>query len=81
MEKDFTNLYPNKAELLTLLTKSNFRSFTECDYYAWAGASSNNNPLICETEEYSIVIDGNIINMLYHEDPYGGQLYSLTDGL
>ena len=73
--------YPNSAELLTLITKSKFRPFENCDYYAWAGADSNNNPLICETEEYTIIIDGHIINMVYHEDEYGGKLYSLIEGL
>ena len=73
--------YPSKIELLTLLVNNKFRPFQDCDYYAWAGANPSNNPLLTETEEYSIVIDGNVINMLYHEDPYGGQLYSLEEGI
>ena len=80
MKKDFTNLYPNKSELLALITKNKFRPFEKFDYYSWAGAESD-NPLICETEEYTIVIDGHIINMVYHEDEYGGKLYSLIEGL
>jgi len=72
--------YPSKIELLTLLVNNKFRPFQDCDYYAWAGVEGK-NPLICETEEYSIVIDGNIINMLYHEDEFGGELYSLVEGL
>ena len=72
--------YPTKFELLALIAKSNFRPFEDCDYFGWAGVEGK-NPLICETEEYTIVIDDNIINMLYHEDEYGGQLYSLIEGL
>ena len=78
MEREFS--YPGKSELLALIAKSEFLPFTKCDWYAWSGCQSE-NPLICETEEYTIVIDGHIVNMLYSEDEYGGELYSLIEGL
>lgn len=78
MEAEFT--YPAKSELLALIAKSTFRPFDDSDYFAWAGVEGD-NPLITENDEYTIVIDGNIINWLYHEDPYGGQVYSLIEGL
>lgn len=77
MEKEFA--YPTKAELLALIIKMKFEPFSEHDYFAWAGVEGK-NPLIAENEEYTIVIDDNIINMLYHEDPYGGNVYSLIEG-
>lgn len=74
--------YPNSAELLVLIAKTKFRPFDKYDYMAFSGVESD-NPLIAESEdlEYTIVIDGHIVNMLYHEDEYGGQLYSLIEGL
>lgn len=72
--------YPNKTEILALIIKNKFRPFDDSDYWAWAGVEGK-NPIITENDEYTIVIDDNIINMLYHEDPYGGQVYSLVEGL
>lgn len=72
--------YPNSAELLTLITNNKFVPFSDSDYHLWSGVTSK-NPLICETEEYTIVIDGHIVNILHADDEYGGQLYSLIEGL
>jgi hypothetical protein len=72
--------YPNSAELLVLIAKTKFRPFDKYDYMAFSGVESD-NPLIAETDEYTIVIDGHIVNMLYSEDEFGGQLYSLIEGL
>ena len=77
MENEFN--YPSTAELMVLIAKSEFRPFTQGDWYAFAGCESK-NPFICETDEYCIVIDGNNVNMVYHEDMYGGELYSLQEG-
>lgn len=77
MEKEFA--YPAKAQLLALIAQSTFRPFTKVDWYSFAGCESE-NPLIFESEEYSIVIDGSNINMVYHEDIYGGESYSLHEG-
>lgn len=71
--------YPSKAEMLILIAQSTFDSFTEADWWSFAGCETK-NPLICQTEEYSIVIDGNNVNMVYHEDEYGGEAYSLQEG-
>lgn len=78
MEQEFN--YPNKSEILALITKMKFEPFSEHDYFAWAGVEGK-NPLIAENEEYTIVIDDTIINVLAHEDMYGGQVYSLIEGL
>lgn len=78
MEKEFK--YPSTAELMVLIAKSQFRPFTEGDWYAFAGCESE-NPLISEADHYCIVIDGNTVNVLYYGDEYGGALYSLNEGL
>jgi hypothetical protein len=72
--------YPNSTELLKIVTYSNFRPFNKGDYMTFSGVTSD-NPLITETDQYTIVIDGHIINMVFHEDEFGGQLYSLIEGL
>jgi len=77
METEFK--YPNKAEMLALIGNSVFRPFNKADWYSFAGCESD-NPLICESEEYVIVIDGELINMIYHGDEYGGEAYSLKEG-
>jgi hypothetical protein len=77
MENEFN--YPSTAELMVLIAKSQFLPFTKADWYSFAGCESE-NPLICEAEEYTIIIDGNNVNMVYHEDEYGGEAYSLQEG-
>lgn len=77
MENEFN--YPTKAEMLMLIAKSQFHPFTKADWYAYSGCQSE-NPLICETEEYVIVIDGNTINMVIYGDECGGALYNLSEG-
>jgi len=72
--------YPNSAELMTIIATSKFRPFDKYDYMAFSGAISE-NPLIAETDEYTIVLDGHIVNMVYQEDQFGGQLYSLIQEL
>ena len=72
--------YPNSSEVLVLITNNKFRPFDKYDHMAFNGAITD-NPLICETDEYILIIDGHIINMLYHDDEFGGQLYSLIEGL
>ena len=69
--------YPDPASMLMLIAKSEFHPFTKADWYAWAGCESE-NPLICETENYAIVIDNNTINMLIYGDEYGGEIYKLN---
>lgn len=76
MDKNFT--YPEAKAMLKVLALSTFRPFTKMDWYSFAGCETA-NPVICETDEYTIVIDGDNVNMVYHEDEYGGRLYSLSD--
>ena len=77
-EQEFN--YPNKNEIMALILNMKFNPFDDSDYWAWSGVEGK-NPLIAYNDEYTIVIDDNIINVLAHEDPYGGQVYSLIEGL
>lgn len=71
-------VYPEASAMLKVIALSTFRPFTKLDWYAFAGCESE-NPVICETDDYTIVIDNDQVNMVYHEDEYGGRLYSLKD--
>lgn len=72
MEKEFK--YPAKVDLLKMVATNEFRPFTDNDWASFAGCESQ-DPLICEKEDYAIVIDGDTVNMVYYEDEYGGELY------
>ena len=78
MENETFN-YPTKAELLLLIAQSNFRPFEDFDWMTFSGCESK-NPMIYQNDEYSIVIDNNNINMVYHEDMFGGEAYSIHEG-
>lgn len=68
--------YPTKAELLVIIANTSFDSFTEADWWSFAGCESK-DPLIGYYNDFTIVIDGEQINIVHHEDEYGGQLYEL----
>lgn len=70
--------YPSAAELLQIIAKAQFRPFTKSDWYLFAGCETA-EPMIYETDDYTIVVDGDSVNMVYHEDEYGGRLYSFAD--
>ena len=69
--------YPTKAELLGLIAKTQFRPFEEADWWAFAGCESK-EPMIGETDEYIIVLDGAQVNIVHPDDGYGGQLFELS---
>ena len=71
-----TATYPTKAELLTFIAKAEFKPFDKYDWDAFAGCESE-NPFIGYYGEFTIVIDGDMINIIHEEDSYGGKLYSL----
>jgi hypothetical protein len=71
--------YPTSAELLSIIAKTEFKPFTKNDWYAFAGCESK-EPLIGSYNDFIIVIDGHIINMVHEEDQYGGVLYNLSKG-
>ena len=75
-----TATYPTNSELLSILAQTQFKPFDDMDWCLFAGCESK-EPLIGSYNDFIIVIDGHIINMVREEDQYGGQLYSLIEGL
>lgn len=69
--------YPTNAELLPILTQTKFHPFDTADWMVWSGCTTK-NPLIGEYGEFTIIIDGNIINMIHSEEEFGGELYELN---
>ncbi len=68
--------YPTQAELLTIIARTNFKPFDKADWDAFAGCESE-NPYIGYLMEFTIVIDGDMINIVHSEDEYGGEMYTL----
>ena len=50
----------NVTEALLMVARSTFRPMADVDYYGYAGAESE-NPMIAESGDYVIIIDGEII--------------------
>jgi hypothetical protein len=75
-EIEFSFTYPSKPELMLIIAKTEFNSFTEGDWFTFAGCETK-NPLIGYYKDFTIVIDGSIINIIHAEDGHGGQLFSL----
>jgi len=74
MTASFT--YPTQAELFSVMAKTEFKPFDKYDWDAFAGCESA-DPLIGYYDEFTIVLDGDMINIVHGEDIYGGQMYTL----
>lgn len=70
--------YPSAAEVLFLITQTKFKHFTENDWEAFLGCESE-NPLIGYNGDYTLVLDGETLNIIHAEDLYGGKLFSLAE--
>lgn len=70
--------YPNQAEALIIIAQTEFQPFSEGDWYAFAGCQSD-KPYIGYYKDYTIVIDGDKVNIVHEEDEYGGKLYSFEE--
>jgi hypothetical protein len=69
--------YPTQAELLTIIARTEFKPFTKADWYTFSGCESD-NPYIGYYNDFTIVIDGHLINIVHSEDEYGGELFGMT---
>lgn len=56
----------NAFEALALVARTEFRPMNEDDFYGFAGVK-NSDALIAETEEYIIILDGDVISVLNEE--------------
>ena len=52
-----------QAQVLRLAAISTFRAFNDFDWNHWAGCMSE-EPLICETDDYIIIIDGSVLSYM-----------------
>lgn len=50
----------NRAEALMLIAQTKFHPFTNADYQTYGGVEST-NPMIGETDDYLIIIDGVLV--------------------
>ena len=50
----------DRSEALLLIAQTTFHPFTKADYQTYGGVESD-NPMIGETEQYLIIIDGELI--------------------
>ena len=69
--------YPTKTELFSIIANTKFREFDEMDWCLFAGCESK-NPLIGEYNDFLIVLDNDMVNIVHSEDEYGGQLFELN---
>ena len=73
-----TNLTP--TEVLFLTATATFHSFDKLDWMGFSGCESE-NPMIADAildgQHYTIVLDGEILNILHEDDGTGGQIFEL----
>ena len=74
-----TNLTP--TEVLYLTATATFHSFDKLDWMTFGGCESE-NPMIATVyddyaERYTIVLDGEILNIIHEDDGSGGQVFEL----
>ena len=69
--------YPTKTELFSIIAKTEFKPFDGFDWDCFAGCESE-NPLIGTYNDFVIVLDNDMINIVHSDDEYGGQLFELN---
>jgi hypothetical protein len=67
----------NVNDVLSFVATTEFKPFNENDWEAFAGCDSK-NPLIGYTNNMTIVIDGDIVNVIPDDDEFGGYVFRLT---
>lgn len=72
-----TYSYPTKAELFLVMAQTKFEPFNEGDWFCFAGCETK-NPLIGYYNDFTLVIDGGLLNIVHSDDLYGGQLFDLN---
>ena len=62
-----TALPQSSVEALQIIARLSFSPFTEMDWMAWSGCESA-NPMICETDEFTVIIDGDTVTFNRYAD-------------
>jgi hypothetical protein len=68
----------NLNEVFALIAQTEFKAFSAHDWDAFAGCESA-TPFIGYNGDFTIVLDGVMINIIHAEDEFGGQLFALRE--
>jgi hypothetical protein len=68
----------NATELFALIAQTEFKAFSAHDWDAFSGCESE-APFIGYNGDFTIVLDGETVNVIHAEDEFGGQLFSLNE--
>lgn len=74
---DIRKVVTDPAEALKMLATTAMRPFTKEDWYGFAGCETK-DPMIGETGEFIIVLDGTLLNIVHQDDDFGGTLFELV---
>lgn len=66
----------DRTEALSLIAQTTFNPFTKADYMSFAGVTSD-KPLIGETADYIIIIDGDVIQ--FHDTEGDFKSFYITE--
>lgn len=78
IQDDLVTQINSPAEAIKLLAKAKMKPFTKKDWYAFSDCESP-DPMIGEVNDFTIVLDGDFLNILHSEDGYGGTLFKLVE--
>lgn len=66
----------NATQALLLIARTDFSAFTDADWCLWAGCTSD-APLIGYNGSYTILIDGDVVNIVSDDATH---IFFLSDG-
>ena len=66
------------TQVFGLMARAVFRPFNDYDWEGFLGCESE-TPHIAFVDDYTLVLDGDTLNVVHAEDVYGGQLFNLTE--
>lgn len=73
---DIVSQVKDPVEALRMLATTEMKPFNKMDWCAYAGCESK-DPMIGESGEFTIVLDGDLLNICHQDDGYGGTLFKL----
>ena len=68
----------NLNEVFALIAQTEFKAFDAADWEAFSGCETE-TPFIGYNGDFTIVMDGVMINIIHAEDEFGGQLFALRE--
>lgn len=70
--------YPSIAEIFRMLVLTEFKPFNTERWAAFCGCKSA-HPMIGYNGEFTLILDGETLNVIDADDDYGGAFYTLTE--